>query len=116
MAELCDDVQVVDAETKDANKRWEVLTANLTVRQQHLDSVARLMEQLTHQLQPIEEKQDEAEMLVDAPLTNLTDAEKLEQELRTIEVINKMHLTYYECINAPPWLRFSPLLLTVQET
>ena len=127
MAELCDDVQVVDAETKDVNKRWEVLTANLTVRQQHLDSVARLMEQLTQQLQPIEEKQDEAETLVDAPLTNLTDAEKLEQELRTIEVINKMHfygvaqlllvyLTYYECINAPPWLRLAPLLLTFQET
>lgn len=87
MAELCDDVQVVHAESKDANKRWECLTANLTVRQQHLDSVARLLEQLTQQLQPIEERQEEAEALADAPLTNLTDAEKGEQELRKIEVI-----------------------------
>lgn len=87
LGDLCDDVQVVQAESKDANKRWQVLTANLTVRQQHLDSVARLLEQLTNQLQPIEERLDEAEALVDAPLTNLTDAEKGEQELRKIEVM-----------------------------
>lgn len=86
--DLCDDVHVVQAESKDANKRWEVLTANLTVRQQHLDSVSRLVEQLTNQLQPIEERLDEAEALVDAPLSNLTDADKGEQELRKIEVIH----------------------------
>ncbi|KAJ7387765.1 hypothetical protein OS493_001108 [Desmophyllum pertusum] len=85
--DLCDDVHVVQAESKDANKRWEVLTANLTVRQQHLDSVSRLVEQLTNQLQPIEERLDEAEALVDAPFSNLTDADKGEQELRKIEAL-----------------------------
>jgi len=84
--DLCDDVQVVQAESKDANKRWEVLTANLKVRQQHLDSVSRILEQLTNQLHPIEERLDEAEALVDAPLSNLTDAGKGEEELRKIEV------------------------------
>ena len=84
--DLCDDVQVVQAESKDANKRWEVLTANLKVRQQHLDSVSRILEQVTNQLHPIEERLDEAEALVDAPLSNLTDAEKGEKELRKIEV------------------------------
>lgn len=79
-------MQVVDAESKDANKRWELLTANLTVRQQHLNSVAQLMEQLNQQLRPIEEKQAEAEALAYAPLTNLTDPTKGEQELRKIEV------------------------------
>ena len=79
----------MNAESKDANKRWEVLTANLTVRQQHLESVAKLLEQLTEQLQPIEEKQDEAEALVESPRTNLTDPEKGDQELRKIEVNNK---------------------------
>ena len=87
LGDLCDDIQVVQAECKDANKRWQVLTANLTVRQQHLESVATLLEQLTNQLQPIEEKLDEAEALVDAPLANLTDAEKGEEELRKIEVM-----------------------------
>ena len=84
---LCDDVQVVQAESKDANKRWEVLTANLKVRKQHLDSVSRILEQLTNQLHPIEERLDEAEALVDAPLSNLTDAGKGEEELRKIEVM-----------------------------
>ena len=87
LGDLCDDIQVVQAECKDANKRWQVLTANLTVRQQHLESVATLLEQLTNQLQPIEEKLDEAEALVDSPLANLTDAEKGEEELRKIEVM-----------------------------
>ena len=77
---------MVDAESKDANKRWELLTANLTVRQQHLNSVAQLMEQLSQQLHPIGEKQAEAEALAYAPLTNLTDPTKGEQELRKIEV------------------------------
>ena len=86
LSKLCDDVQVVDAESKDAKKRWELLTENLTVRQQLLNSVAQLMEQLTQQLKPIEETQDEAVALVDAPLSYLTDATKGEQELRKIEV------------------------------
>ena len=92
-------MQVVHAESKDANKRWEVLTANLTVRQQHLDSVARLMEQLTQQLQPIEEKQDEAQALADAPLTDLTNTEKGEQELTKIEVIGLFREYYYYLID-----------------
>lgn len=44
------------------------------------------MEQLNQQLRPIEEKQAEAEALAYAPLTNLTDPKKGEQELRKIEV------------------------------
>lgn len=86
MAEICDDVQVVDAEAKDANKRWEILTANLTVRQHHVVSVSSLLEQLTQQLQPIEEKQVEAQTLIDSPLSKLTNPQKGAQELNKIEV------------------------------
>lgn len=77
---------MVDAEAKDANERWEILTANLTVRQHHVVSVSSLLERLAQQLQPIEEKQVEAQALIDSPLSQLTNPQKGTQELHKIEV------------------------------
>ena len=86
LADLCDDVHVTQAEVKDVNKRWGLLTEGATIRRQHVAAVKGLLDQLTCQLKPIEDKLEQADIVLRTPPSYLTDSEKGELELTKIEV------------------------------
>ena len=86
LSELCDDMPVTQAEVKDVNKRWNMLTGNVSVRLEQVESVKSLMEQLRGKLEPIEENLEKADEILDTPLSYITDPKRSEQELAKIEV------------------------------
>ena len=86
LSELAEDVQVTQAENKDLNKRWDALTADVAAREEQLEAVKHVVEELHGTLEPIEHTLDEAEDIFSAPASYGTNVDKSADELRKVEV------------------------------